>query len=269
MTRGTSGFPGSSQPRKRASNRGADGGAGVRLADTPRTSRDRRGETRIPRRGVQLSLFDGPGANPPKSGNLAPAPFDAARQLHREAMALADAADQARREENAEAVEAALRAALERESKAAALAEEPSRSVLLGSAASLAEELARTSETEKPEARPEPPPGVSDVTGGHLNAIEGSRAVRGLSLVWTGREAESGARVCRSCFEADPGKARAALEGHGFTMVVFRGRSEHAARCRVCSVEVLGQCGENEAQRSTTRKAWIRARRGTHAQATP
>lgn len=110
-------------------------------------------------------------------------------------------------------------------------------------------------------ARWEPPDGRSDVTGGPLNAIEATRVRRGLSIAWLGKEAESGARVCRDCLEYRATEAAAALAGQGFTMWIFRGRSQTAEPCRVCGVPVLGQVGEG-GDRSTARDRWARATTG-------
>lgn len=74
--------------------------------------------------------------------------------LHREAMALADEADAAKRRHDVETAGRALMLALHKESEAASLVEEePSRSVLLRSAASLAYEIGRMRDAERLIAR--------------------------------------------------------------------------------------------------------------------
>lgn len=190
MTGGTSGFPGSSQPRKRASNRGANAERRGEVGRLPTTRRDRRGEARA----VQLSLFA-------ELGELRPLPTTPQK-----------------------------------------------RGALHG--------------TIPPDARPEPPPAVSDVTGGALNAIEAARARRGWSLVFLGWHAESGARVCRDCCDRDPRGARAALDGEGFQMAIFRGPSEYSSPCRRCGAPVVGQISEH-LDPGALRARWLAVQSGT------
>ncbi len=92
----------------------------------------------------------------------------------------------------------------------------------------------------------EPPPRVSDVTGGPLSALEAGRTMRGESLRCVGMQTEDGSLCCRLCLDAATARGRSmpeALEGRGFGMFVWhswRGNGR-TGTCVVCGHPVIGE----------------------------
>lgn len=94
----------------------------------------------------------------------------------------------------------------------------------------------------------DPPPAISDVTGGPLNAIEAHRVMAGESIRCVGVETEDGARACRACYDASEERGLPtvpALEGHGFRMFVWRSRPGRGDTrpCVACGSPVRGELG--------------------------